>query len=147
MALVLKEEIIRSALERTALKYGGLKYYTWCIHTGNLFLRILLFGGIFQNFVQRYYFVGITESHLILQRCSAFHNPKGEPIVNAWAAVKVSGIKDVMMAKMVFLQLEDGKKLRLRILNKFKTIANYEEHREQILENFKNRLLNGTPGK
>jgi hypothetical protein len=140
MPFTLKEENIKNALTATALRYGGLLNYAWTIHTANLLARILLVGGMFQNLVQRYYFIGNTPSHLILQLSSSFYKPKGEPIVCPWNNIRILEIKKVAFAKMVVFKLENEKKFRLRILDSQKQIANYETHRDAFINKF-NSLL------
>jgi hypothetical protein len=142
MGFTLKEEDMKKVLNDAALKRsaGELKNFCYAIHSPHILVTILFSGGLLQMLFMKYFYLGTTDTHLILQRVSAFLNPKDEPIVIPWERLKVLKVKKIFLGMSAVIETGE-KKYRLRINRKILGFKKSTEHFDSIMELLSSKVI------
>jgi len=140
MPLTIKEEAITTNLNKTCTEngLGELRAYYYAVHQPPTGIMIFL-GGLLQAFLIKPFYIGMTDSHLILQPLTSMSNPKGQPIVAEFNEVEYIGQKKVMLGMKTTFKLY-GKKYGLRMNRKVVGWKNSGEQFDRTIKIMKGRL-------
>jgi len=141
MALTIKKKNIEEVLSKISSinSLGEYQNIYYAVHQPPLWLMILLGGGLLQAFLMKPFYIGLTDSHLVMQPVSSLLNPKGEPFILPWSEVEVLEIKKVFLGNKVFVKIKD-KKYGLRMNRKIVGWENSGEEFDKIIALFKARI-------